>query len=303
MSVRYLSLSLLFFSVTLALSSQSPSPTELFKPIVLTPENSSTIGVEGPGVDKNGVVYYVNYKHEGSIGQITPEGEASIFVELPEGSVGNGIRFDSHGNMMIADYTKHNILKVNMSNRKISVYAHESGMSQPNDIAIDSKNRLYASDPDWKNRKGKIWRIDTKGKVTMLDSLGLTNGIEVSPDENILYVNAGRKVWAYDLSPEGEVSNRHLLIEFPDFGMDGMRCDINGNLYITRYGVGAVVIVSPEGKVIRKVALTGKSPTNVAFGGKDGCTVYVTLQDQRNLECFRTDTPGREWMMQRKIKR
>jgi len=88
-----------------------------------------------------------------------------------------------------------------------------------------------------------------------------------------------------------------LLIEFPDFGMDGMRCDIKGNLYIARFGKGTVVKVSPEGKVLQEITLVGKRPTNVAFGGKDGRTVYVTLQDQGNIECFLADFPGREWKM------
>jgi sugar lactone lactonase YvrE len=50
----------------------------------------------------------------------------------------------------------------------------------------------------------------------------------LSPDEKILYVNAGREIWAYDLSNDGEVSNKRKLIEFPDFGVDGMRCDVKG---------------------------------------------------------------------------
>jgi len=41
--------------------------------------------------------------------------------------------------------------------------------------------------------------------------------------------------------------------------------------------------------------LTGKNPSNVTFGGKDGRTVYVTLADQGNLESFRVKYPGREW--------
>jgi len=187
-----------------------------------------------------------------------------------------------------------------MTSKKVGVFAHEPGMSQPNDIAIDSKNRLYASDPDWKNRKGKIWRIDTNGKVIFLDSMGTTNGIEVSPDEKTLYVNASRKVWAYDLSKKGDISNKRLLIEFTDFGMDGMRCDVRGNLYITRFGKGAIAVVSPEGKLIREITLTGKRPTNIAFGGHDGCTAYVTLQDQGNIESFRVDIPGKEWKMLKK---
>jgi len=182
----------------------------------------------------------------------------------------------------------------------LTIFAHEPRMNQPNDIAIDNKDRLYASDPDFKAGTGRIWRIDTDGKVTFLDSLGTTNGIELSPDEKTLYVNASRKVWAYDLSPEGNISNKRVLVEFNDFGMDGMRCDIKGNLYIARFGKGMVVVVSPQGKIIREIPLSGKRPTNVAFGGNDGRTMYVTLQDQGNLESFRVDIPGREWEMQRK---
>ena len=291
--------SVLFTAFSFSLIAQENNPGELFKASVITPAKSATSGVEGPAVDKNGTVYYVNFERQGTIGQISPDGKLSKFIDLPEGSIGNGIRFDSKGNMLIADYTKHNILKVNMKSKKLTVFAHNPDMSQPNDIAIDSKDRLYASDPDWKARKGRVWRIDKNAKFTLLDSLGTANGIEVSPDGKTLYVNASRQVWSYDLSAKGGVSNKRLMIEFPDGGMDGMRCDVKGNLYIARFGVGQVAIVSPQGKIIKEIKLTGKSPTNVAFGGKDGCTVYVTLQDQGNLESFRTDTPGREWKMQK----
>src|SRR6476619_5135299 len=162
--------------------------------------------------------------------------------------------------MLIADYTNHNILKVDMTSKKLSVYAHDSTMNQPNDIAIDSKDRLYASDPNWKAGTGRIWRIDTGGKISLLeDNMGTTNGIEVSPDEKTLYVNESvqRKVWAYDLSDSGAISNKRLLIEFPDFGMDGMRCDVAGNLYITRHGKGTVAMVSPQGKVLKEINVLG----------------------------------------------
>ena len=58
---------------------------------------------------------------------------------------------------------------------------------------------------------GQIWRVDTDGTVTLLEAdMGTTNGIEVSPDENVLYVNesAQRNVWAYDLSPEGDIGQQ-----------------------------------------------------------------------------------------------
>src|SRR5687767_1616871 len=280
-----------------------PTSQELFKSSVFTPVKSFTSGAEGPAVDKEGILYAVNFSREGTIGKVTPAGEASVFIELPKGSIGNGIRFSSKGDMFIADYTNHNILKVDMSTKQLSVFANEPLMNQPNDLAIDNMDRIYASDPNWKAGTGRIWRIDLNGKATILeDKMGTTNGIEVSPDNKILYVNESvqRKVWAYDLNPGGEIGNKRLLIDFPDFNMDGMRCDSDGNLYITRYGKGTVVKVSPSGKILQEIALIGKSPSNIAFGGKDGCTAYVTLQDQGNIEVFRVDKPGREWKMNKK---
>lgn len=279
---------------------------ELYKSSVWTTQNGFPSGIEGPAVDNNGVVYAVNFERRGTIGQVSPQGKESLFVELPEGSVGNGIRFDSKGNMLIADYPMHNILKVDMLTKQISVFAHEPTMNQPNDIAIDTKDRLYASDPNWGEGTGNIWRIDTDGQVVLLmDHLGTTNGIEVSPDEKTLYVNESvqRKVWAFKLSRSGKISKKRLLIEFPDFGMDGMRCDTKGNLYITRHGKGTVVKVSPDGKILKEIELTGKKPSNIAFGGEDGCTAYVTLQDNGNIETFRVPFPGREWVMQEAVRK
>jgi gluconolactonase len=134
--------------------------------------------------------------------------------------------------------------------------------------------------------------------MTLLeDHMGTTNGIEVSPDEKKLYVNESvqRKVWVYDLYENGGISNKRLLIEFPDFGMDGMRCDVEGNLYIARYGKGVVAKVSPDGKLLKEIVLNGKKSSNIAFGGTDGKTAYVTLQDNNNIETFRVESPGREW--------
>jgi gluconolactonase len=281
---------------------QQQKASELFISHPVMPLNSSTEGVEGPATDLEGTLYWVNYKKEGTIGQMSTDGKPGLFMILPEGSTGNGIRFNSNGDMLIADYTGHNILKVEMRTGKLSILAHDPRMSQPNDIAVDSRDRIYASDPDWKNGTGRIWRVDTDGKVTLLDSLGTANGIEVSPDEKSLYVNASGKVYKYDLSPSGNVSNRQVLVSFPDPGMDGMRCDIKGNIYLTRFGKGLVVIVNPEGDITREIRLEGQRPTNLAFGGPDGCTVFVTLQDHGNIESFRTDIPGREWQMQKKLK-
>jgi gluconolactonase len=264
-----------------------------------------TSGVEGPACDREGNLYAVNCSREHTIGKVTPNGECSIFLELPQGSTGNGIRFNRAGDMFIADYTGHNILKVDMKTKKLTVFCHVPTMHQPNDLAITAADILFASDPNWNRREGQLWRIDTHGAATLLETqMGTTNGIEVSPDENVLYVNetVQRKIWAYDLSPEGEISNKRLFIEFPDFGLDGMRCDIAGNLYVARYLKGTVAQISPTGELIREIALHGEKCTNIAFGGADGRNCYVTVADNGNVEMFRTEWPGRSWALWRKGK-
>lgn len=273
---------------------------KLYKSEIFTDPGGFPSGIEGPAVAADGWLYAVNFGKQGTIGQVTPDGKASLFVTLPEGSTGNGIRFNAKGDMLVADYTGHNILKVDMDTKEISVFAHNDTMNQPNDIAISDTDILFASDPDWENSTGQLWRIDTDGKFTLLEgNMGTTNGIEVSPDNKTLYVNESeqRNVWAYDLSPEGEISNKRLLIKFDDFGMDGMRCDVKGNLYIARHGKGTVVKLSPEGKILEEIELTGKTPSNIAFGGNKGTMAYITLQDNGNIERFKVGDPGRTFQM------
>lgn len=280
--------------------SQVEVAKKLYESKTFTKAGGFPSGIEGPAVDADGVLYAVNFEKTGTIGQVDADGQASLFVTLPEGSVGNGIRFNSNGEMLIADYTKHNILKVDMGTKQISVFAHNDKMNQPNDIAITNGDIIFASDPDWKNSKGQIWKIDKEGKFTLLEKdMGTANGIEVSPDNNTLYVNESvqRNVWAYDLSPDGNISNKRILIKFDDFGMDGMRTDVKGNLYIARHGKGTVVKISPQGEVLQEITLAGKLPSNIAFGGEDGKTVYVTLQDNGNIEYFRAEDPGRAFEM------
>ena len=257
-----------------------------------------TSGLEGPSVDQDGNLYFVNPKHSGSVGKVDTEGNFSLFIEhLPEGSTANGIRFGQDQSMYLADYTGHNVLKVNLQSKEVSVYAHDSLLNQPNDLAICCNDRMFASDPNWKENTGQLWRVENGQFHLLSKEMGTTNGVEVSPDEKTLYVNESvqRSVWAFDLDTEGNISNKRLFHQFVDFGMDGMRCDVEGNLYITRYGKGTVAKLSPEGKLLLEVQMKGKKPSNIAFGGKDGKTAYVTLQDRGYIETFRVEKAGRSF--------
>lgn len=260
------------------------------------PENSFTQGVEGPAVDKSGNLYAVNFGKEGTVGIVSEKNMGKTFLTLDNGSVANGIRFDLQGNMFMADYVNHNVLKYSASDNQLSIFSHNDEMYQPNDLAIMDNGILFASDPNWKESKGRLWRITADGTASILeDNMGTTNGIEVSPDNKTLYVNESvqRKVWRYQLDQSGNISNKSLFHEFKDHGLDGMRTDQQGNLYIARYGAGEIAILSSSGVLIKTIKLKGDHPTNVAFGGSDGKQVFVTMQKRATIETFDNDIAGR----------
>ncbi|WP_149239940.1 SMP-30/gluconolactonase/LRE family protein [Dyadobacter sp. 32] len=263
-------------------------------------EGEFTSNCEGPAVDSEGNVYAVNFARDGTIAQMNKKGRSGFFVTLPKGSTGNGIRFGDKNTFYVADFTGHNVLKVDLLTKDITIFAHNEKMNQPNDLAITSKGHIFCSDPNWKESSGQVWHVSPEGNTRLVaENMGTTNGIEVSPDEKTLYVNESvqRNVWAFDLAPDGSLANKRLLHQFADGGMDGMRCDIHGNLYIARHGKGEVAVLSPQGKVIQTITTKGKKVSNICFGGKNGKTAYITLQDTGCLETFKAKTPGREWAM------
>ncbi|NOT74726.1 MAG: SMP-30/gluconolactonase/LRE family protein [Cyclobacteriaceae bacterium] len=286
---------MILFSIFILASTRCSSQNYISKD--LTVENLFSENIEGPNIDKQGRLFVVNYQKNGTIGLVHKDGRVDLWVTLPEGSIGNSIMFDQKGNFLIADFKAHNILSIDPKTKIISIHAHNDQFNQPNDMCINKKDQLFVSDPNWKESTGKIWRIDSNGKMTLLtDQMGTTNGIELSPDEKVLYVNESiqRKLWAFDIDSDS-IKNKRLLFEFPDFGLDGMKCDEKGNLFVTRYGKGVIAVISPTGKLLREIPLKGKSVSNLIFGGKDGKTCYVTLQDRKCVETFRSEAAGRNY--------
>lgn len=286
------------FALLFAMATTSISAAEgLFVAKPLTAAGTFTKGIEGPACDRAGNIYAVNFAQQQTIGITRPAGGTAVFVKLPGISVGNGIRFDRSGAMFIADYKGHNVLRIAPGQRKVEVFAHDNRMNQPNDLAIGPDGTLYASDPNWKAKTGQLWRINRQGETRRLaEDMGTTNGIEVSPDGRTLYVNesAQRNIWAFTLTPQG-ITGKRLVRKFADHGFDGMRCDVDGNLYVTRYGKGTVVKLTPGGKILREIDVLGARPSNICFGGPDGRTAYITEVEHQRLVQFRTDRPGLAW--------
>lgn len=279
------------------LNPQQEFHKSLYESVDLTAENLFTKNCEGPAVDKTGRLFVVNYQNDGTIGLVHPDGKVELFVTLPGKSIGNSIQFDARGNMLVADFTGHNILAVDPVTKDVSVYCHDDRFNQPNDICINKKGIVFASDPDWQRQTGQIWKIGLDGKAVLLkDNMGTTNGICLSPDEKVLYVNESiqRRIWAFDIDEQGNISGQRTFASFNDYGLDGMKCDNKGNLFVARYGKGAIAIFNSQGRQIQEVNLKGKDVSNITFGGKDMKTCFVTLQDRKCVEKFRTSYSGKQ---------
>lgn len=291
------SMIVLLLSAGLAWTAPSTAQ-DLFVATPLTAERGFTAGIEGPAVDAAGNIYAVNFGRQQAIGIVTPQGAAREFALLPGASIPNGLRFDRDGTLYVADYAGHNIFRIAPGTAMPRLHAHEAKMSQPNDLAITADGVLYASDPDWERGTGRVWRIDREGRVTLAaEGMGTANGIDVSPDGRTLYVNESvqRNIWAFAIGADGTLSDKRLLHRFEDHGMDGMRVDVDGNLYVSRFGKGTIAKLAPDGTLLREIKLPGDRPSNLCFGGPDGRTVYVTEVEHQRLLQFRVDRPGLEW--------
>jgi sugar lactone lactonase YvrE len=294
-------------ALTAAPGSTAAEPA-LFESRQLTPSGEYTTGIEGPAIDAGGTLFVVNFQRQGTIGKLSPGAARSeLFAVLPAGSIGNGIRFDREGRMYVADFKKHNVFVFERGQTVPHLYFHSDRFNQPNDLAAAADGTLYASDPSFPRRTGQIWRItrgpDGKGRGEVMSSerhMGVTNGLDLSPDGATLYVSESNtpEVWAYKL--EGTMLTEPRLVrKFTAFDLDGLRTDLDGRIFVTRPLNGTVAVLAPDGTLVREIPLRGKEPTNLTFGGPDGKVVLVTQREGRFIEAFRVDRPGREPCLQR----
>lgn len=298
------------------------APAQDKKNVVVT--ETGITGIEGPAVDADGNLYFVHRKglKDGKILRLRPGAKKSgVYAVLTDGSLGNGIRFDKDGRMYVADFRKHNVLVFEKGQKKSSVYFTTNDLpdsapkfTQPNDLAIGNDGTLYASDPNFAGSTGRIWRIvraaNGKGQGSVMTSdrkpaMGVTNGLDLSPDGTTLYVgesNTGA-IWAYRIEGNNLVSltGDSPMTTLSGGEVDGMRTDAKGRLYVTQNGGGKVTVVTPMSAQPPIVIPTlAAGPSNLTFGGPDGKTVYVTQTKGGFVESFTVDTPGREPCPQQK---
>ena len=204
----------------------------------------------------------------------------------------NGETLDRQGRLVFTAMGSGKIMRREPDGR-ITVLADKfegRHLNAPNDLVVRSDGAIYFTDI----RKGSVSSDDSppegvphtgvyvlaQGKLSLLDGeLDTPNGIALSPDERILYVNDIRpkKVYSYDVRPDGTTANRRLFIDMNSDSRpgapDGMKIDVRGNVWDS--GPGGIWIISPAGRHLGTI-LTPERLSNLAWGDADGMGLYTT---------------------------
>ena len=234
----------------------------------------------------NGYVSHGKY-----VTKVTPDGKKSQWLD--SGGAPNGHKVLADGTHLICDGNLHAVLHVSAEGKIIGKPSEKCGdkaLRGPNDLTLDVKNKgFYFTDPggsDDKKLIGTIHYVDGKG-VTHLCAEGLAfpNGIVLTPDGKRLLVAESKKnrVLEYPIESPGKLGAMKVFCDLPskageqiDNQPDGMCLDSEGNLYVAHYGMRQVQVLDPTGKVIRRYPGGNLTTSNVAFGGPDMDTLYIT---------------------------
>jgi|SRR5579883_684659 len=310
----------------LGLTAADTKDEPIFEPgAKLTTLSAQGAGGEGPAWDpKLGVLT----SGEKGIHQLTPEGEKKIFREK---AGTNGLLFDREGRLVCCEPVARVVSRIDRDGKRTVLTDSFGGKkyNQPNDLTIDSKNRIYFSDPrygprdDMQQRDAQgntiegVYRIDPDGKVSRVigREVERANGVLVSADDKYLFVadnnngtGGARKLYRFDLKPDGTVDpkSQKLLHDWgKGRGPDGVKQDTKGRLYVAgglnkpnppaepdAQVKGGIYVIDPEsGKLLAFLSVPTDEVTNCAFGGDDLKTLYIT--GGGTLYSIRTTTPGR----------
>ena len=285
----------------LACAAQAPPLPDKAEPY---PVVADIAFAEGPIFDQQGNLYFVNYHTLGTLGRRTPDGTVSVWVHT--GGQANGLKVDRLGNIIVADYGGKRILRVHPITRQIEVLTSEyegKPYLGTNDVCLDLAGNIYFSDPTGSSEDdpiGSVYRIrmsadNSVAKVTRLaDGLAFPNGLAVSPDQKRLYVAESdtNRLLCWDLQPDGSVTGKRTIIQFPTDTLDGIMFDEYGRLWIARWTNKTVDVVDVEsGTLLKSYPAGGDQVTNLCWWGTD---LYVTVAGQHGIHRLGVGVRGAE---------
>jgi gluconolactonase len=257
-------------------------------------------GAEGPVFDRAGRFFVVE-PFAGKILQIQSAGQKR--EQANTGGIPAGLAVDARDHLWVADM-KLGLLRVRPTGEVESIVSQFEG--QPirgcNDLVLDAEENVYCTAPagsNWKERVGELycWLASSRKLLRLDAGFAFCNGIALTADQRTLIVaeTMTKTLWAYDVDSPGQVKNKRHWATLPGEhhgGPDGIDFDTAGNLLATNWGGGSIDVFDPRGALIERVITPFEKPSNLHFGGADGCDLYVTEHTNDAVWKTRWKRPG-----------
>jgi len=248
--------------------------------------------LEGPSFDKDGNLWVVDIPF-GRIFAISPKGDWTLAAAY-DGNP-NGLKIHKDGQIYIADYMN-GIMRLDPTTGKVE--GHRTRIrTEPfrgcNDLHFASNGDLYFTDQgqsDLQRPDGRVFRLTPDDRLECLIDCGISpNGLVLDLKEHLLFVGMTRacQVWHIPLPPDGgpyyKIGVFQNLSGGPG-GPDGMALDADGNLYVCHVGLGVIWVFSPIGVPLYRInSCRGRKMTNIAFGGPDNRSLFITESDSGTI--------------------
>jgi len=238
----------------------------------------------------------------GRVVRIDPSGNFHLVAEYDGWP--NGLKLHKDGRIFIADY-KHGIMVMDPVNGRVEPYLLRAGIERfkaVNDLFFAANGDLYFTDQGLTglhDPTGRVFRLTPDGRVDcLLNNVPSPNGLVMNLDESMLYVavTRGNCIWRVPLMPNGGVAKVGLFVQLSGGwgGPDGVAMDADGRLVIAHVGMGSVWVVDRLGEPVYRIrSCTGTHTTNVAFGGRENKTLFITESGTGTILTAELDVPGK----------
>ncbi|HEY0293972.1 MAG TPA: SMP-30/gluconolactonase/LRE family protein [Bordetella sp.] len=255
--------------------------------------------LEGPSFDREGNLYCTDIPF-GRIFRVSPDGQFTVVAEY-DGEP-NGLKIHRDGRLFVADHRR-GLLAIDPASGRIETVldrAYGEGFRGLNDLIFASNGDLYFTDQGqsgMQDLSGRLYRLRAGGELEcVLDGMPSPNGLALSADESTVYVNLtrGNAVWKAPLDKHGRASKVGVFLHLNGgTGPDGLAVDESGNLAIAHPGMGSVWVFSARGEPLYRIlSCAGERPTNLAFGGPDNRTLFITESESGSILCADLPAPG-----------
>ena len=215
----------------------------------------------------------------------------------------NGLTYDKGGHLIACEHANRRVSRTTADGEIITIASHYEGkrLNSPNDVVVKSDGSIYFTDPPYglsasygvESEKELdfqgVYRLSPNGDTLTLlvDDFDRPNGLCFSPDESILYINDTERmhVRAFDVQPDGTIANDRVFGEEEgDTGKpDGMKADVQGNVYLT--GPDGIWVFAPDGTHLGIILVPERS-ANLAWGGDDWSSLFITASTSLyRVEC------------------